>query len=166
MATPLLCTNDSKNDKNTANKLQCGLREVFYLFCSRSCIDILYLLRDNDLLAGLVLFLKIFGGHAELFQEQLAEIRRHEVEDWLHGLASSGLAPATCNRILAVFKTICSLAGMRVFLPAGQSPCMGVLPFKIHTQRERYLTQDEAQRLMRALEKATVRKLLPSDCFC
>ena len=31
---------------------------------------------------------------------------------------------------------------------------MGVLPFKIHTQRERYLTQDEAQRLMRALEKS------------
>ena len=61
--------NDSKNDKNTANKLQCGLREVFYLFCALSCLDILYLLRDNDLLAGLILFLKIFGCHAELFQE-------------------------------------------------------------------------------------------------
>ena len=97
---------------------------------------------------------------------KLADIQHHEIEDWLHGLSEKGLAPATCNRILAVFKTICSLAGMRVFLPAGQSPCMGVLPFKIHTQRERYLTQDEAQRLMRALEKATVRKLLPSDCFC
>lgn len=65
----LLYTNDSKNDKNTANKLQCGLREVFYLFCALSCLDILYLLRDNDLLAGLILFLKIFGCHAELFQE-------------------------------------------------------------------------------------------------
>lgn len=85
---------------------------------------------------------------------KLADIQRHEIEDWLHGLSEKGLAPATCNRILAVFKTICSLAGMRGFLPAGQSPCMGVLPFKIHTQRERYLTQDEAQRLMRALEKS------------
>ena len=54
--------------------------------------------------------------------KQLAEIRRHEVEDWLHGLASSGLAPATCNRILAVFKTICSLAEIRGVLSAGQSP--------------------------------------------
>ena len=82
---------------------------------------------------------------------RLADIQRHEIEDWLHGLSEKGLAPATCNRILAVFKTICSLAEMRGFLPAGQSPCASVLPFKIHTQRERYLTQDEAQRLMRAL---------------
>ena len=84
---------------------------------------------------------------------ELANIQRHEVEDWLHGLSSGGLAPATCNRILAVLKTICSLAEMRGLLPAGQSPCAGVSSFKIHTQRERYLTRDEAQRLMRALEK-------------
>ena len=85
---------------------------------------------------------------------QLAAIRRHEVEDWLHGLASGGLAPATCNRILAVFKTICSLAELRGVLSAGQSPCAGVSPFRIRTQRERYLTRDEARRLMRALEKS------------
>lgn len=85
---------------------------------------------------------------------ELVDIQRHEVEDWLHGLSEKGLAPATCNRILAVFKTICSLAVLRGLLPAGQSPCAGVSPFKIHTQRERYLTQDEARRLMRALEKS------------
>ena len=67
---------------------------------------------------------------------------------------SSGLAPATCNRILAVLKTICSLAELRGVLRAGQSPCTGVSPFKIHTQRERYLTQGEARRLMRELEKS------------
>lgn len=89
---------------------------------------------------------------------ELADIQRHEVEDWLHRLSSSGLAPATCNRILAVFKTICSLAVMRGLLPTGQSPCAGVSPFKIHTQRERYLTQDEARRLMRALEKSDRRE--------
>ncbi|WP_165073181.1 site-specific integrase [Desulfovibrio sp. ZJ200] len=89
-----------------------------------------------------------FGGR------RLADIQRHEVEDWLHGLSTSGLAPATCNRILAVFKTICSLAEKRDVLPAGQSPCLGVSSFKIHTQRERYLTREEAQRLMRALEKS------------
>ncbi len=85
---------------------------------------------------------------------ELAGIQCHEVENWLHGLWEKGLAPATCNRILATFKTICSLAEMRGLLPAGQSPCAGVSPFKIHTQRERYLTRDEAQRLMRALEKS------------
>ncbi len=85
---------------------------------------------------------------------ELADIQRHEVEDWLHGLSEKDLAPATCNRILAVFKTICSLAEMRGVLPAGQSPCLGVSSFKIHTQRERYLTREEAQRLMRALEQS------------
>ncbi len=90
----------------------------------------------------------IFGGR------RIAEIRRHEVEDWLHSLSSGGLAPATCNRILAVLKTICSLAEMRGVLPAGQSPCAGVSSFKMHTQRERYLSRDEAQRLMRALKKS------------
>ena len=89
-----------------------------------------------------------FGGR------RLADIQRHEVENWLYRLSSGGLAPATCNRILAVFKTICSLAAMRGLLPAGQTRCGGVSPYKIHTQRERYLTQDEAQRLMRALEKS------------
>lgn len=85
---------------------------------------------------------------------RLADIQRHEVEDWLHGLSTKGLAPATCNRILSVFKSICSLAELRGILPAGQSPCAGVAPFKIHTQRERYLTRDEARRLMRTLEKS------------
>lgn len=86
---------------------------------------------------------------------QITDIQRHEVEDWLHGLLASGLAPATCNRILAVFKTICSLAAMRGLLPTGQSPCAGVSSFKIHTLRERYLTPDEARRLMRELERSS-----------
>ncbi len=85
---------------------------------------------------------------------QLADIGRKEVETWLRDLLVRGLAPATCNRILAVFKSICSLAGTHGLLPAGQSPCAGVLPFKIHNLRERYLTPDEARRLMRELERS------------
>ena len=85
---------------------------------------------------------------------RLADIRRCEVEDWLHRLASQGLAPATCNRILAVFKSICSLASLYGLLPVGQSPCVGVPPFQIHSQRERYLFPEEARRLMRELERS------------
>lgn len=84
----------------------------------------------------------------------LSDIRRGEVEDWLHTLAGGGLAPATCNRILAVFKTICSLAEVRGFLPFGGSPSAGVAPLKIRMQRERYLTRKEACMLMRELEKS------------
>ncbi len=84
----------------------------------------------------------------------VAGIRRSDVEDWLHQLAARGLAPATCNRIFAVLKSICSLANLHGLLPAGQSPCTGISPFKIYTRRERYLTQDEAQRLMQELLKS------------
>lgn len=84
----------------------------------------------------------------------LSDINRCEVEDWLNGLLESGLAPSSCNRFLAVFKTICSFAESRGFLEHGKSPCLGVSSFKLHTQRERYLSQDEAQRLMERLEQS------------
>lgn len=84
----------------------------------------------------------------------LARIDRCEVEDWLRGLLERGLAPASCNRFLAVFKSICALAGSRGVLPAGQSPCRGVASFRVRTRRERALSPDEARRLMRALEKS------------
>lgn len=65
---------------------------------------------------------------------RLDGIRRGEVENWLHDLAAQGLSPATCNRNLAVFKSVCSLAMLqrgRVRLqnpfPAGTlpQPCGG-----------------------------------------
>ncbi len=82
----------------------------------------------------------------------LASMNRLEVEAWLQDLSSCGLAPATCNRILAVLKSICTLALAHGALLPGQSPCAGVSSFKIHTHHERYLSSDEAGRLMRALE--------------
>lgn len=84
----------------------------------------------------------------------LSDIDRCEVEDWLNGLRKSGLAPSSCNRFLSVFKTICSFAERRGFLEQGKSPCLGVSSFKIHAQRERYLSQEEAQRLMGHLEQS------------
>ena len=84
---------------------------------------------------------------------KLAAIERQDVEDWLCRLPTGGLAPATCNRALSVFKTLCQEATLRGFLPAGQSPCAGVSPLKGCTLRERYLTKEEAQRLMRRLEQ-------------
>ncbi len=84
----------------------------------------------------------------------LASLLRGEVEIWMQGLLLRGLAPATCNRILAVFKSICALAAVHGALPGGRSPCAGVAPFRILSQRERYLTREEARRLMRALERS------------
>ena len=96
---------------------------------------------------------------------ELAGMSRSEVERWLQSLSVQGLAPATCNRILAVFKSVCSLAVLYGILPAGQTPCAGVPPFKIHVQRERYLAPDEARQLKQQLEcssrpEATALRLL------
>lgn len=79
----------------------------------------------------------------------LHDISRDAVEAWLGSLAARGLAPATCNRILSVFKSVCSLAVIRGVLPV--SPCTGIAPFPVRQLRERYLARHEAQRLLRAL---------------
>lgn len=94
-------------------------------------------------------YLSPLFGHRDL-----SRIARWEVEDWLNGLLERGLAPSSCNRFLAVFKTICAVAERRGVLRIGASPCAGVASLKTHAQRERYLLHDEAQRLMRRLEKS------------
>ena len=43
----------------------------------------------------------------------LGGMSRFEVEAWLQDLSNRGLAPATCNRTLAVLKSVCALAGPR-----------------------------------------------------
>lgn len=81
----------------------------------------------------------------------LASISRSEVEKWMEDLRAGGLAAASCNRILAVFKSICTLAVLCGLLPLGVTPCTGVQPFKNYVLRERYLSSAEAQKLMQAL---------------
>lgn len=83
----------------------------------------------------------------------ISSISSEAVEEWFQTLLESGSAPATCNRILAVFKTICSYAETRGYIESGTSPCADVRPFKVPYQRERYLSQPEARNLMEALEK-------------
>ncbi|WP_298066252.1 site-specific integrase [uncultured Mailhella sp.] len=87
--------------------------------------------------------------------KKLPRIKRREVEIWLHELSRGGLAPATCNRILAVFKSVCTLAERYGLLSPGSSPCAGVQPLKIRTLRERYLSQTEARCVIKKLEAST-----------
>ena len=83
---------------------------------------------------------------------RLSAIPRGEVEQWMERLRASGLAAVSCNRILAVFKSICTLAVHAGVLAAGMTPCSGVQPFKNHVLRERYLSSAEAHNLMQALK--------------
>lgn len=85
---------------------------------------------------------------------RLADIRRQDVEIWLQGLREKRLAPSTCNRILAVLRSICSLALKYGAFPSGQSPCAGVSSFKVQPLRERCLTKEQAGRLMDELDRS------------
>ena len=82
----------------------------------------------------------------------LQELSRNDVESWLYALVGRGLAPASCNRILSVFKSLCAFAVVRGLLQ--HSPCKGIAPLQIRHVRERYLSRDEAQRLIQALQSS------------
>ena len=97
---------------------------------------------------------------------ELADIQRHEVEDWLHGLSSGGLAPATCNRILAVFKTICSLAAMRGICPRANHRVRVCLPSKFTRSGNAISRKTRHSGSCARWKKATARKPLLSACFC
>jgi len=85
-------------------------------------------------------------------QRCLADISRHDVDLWLQGLIRLGLAPATINRILAVLRSLCRYAEVHGIILPGQSPCQGLRDLRVHSRRERYLTQEEALRLKHALQ--------------
>ena len=96
---------------------------------------------------------------------RLDDITQRDVEIWFRGLSEKGLAPATCNRILAVLKSVCALALEYKLFPSGQSPCARISPLKIQGVRERYLTDEQARQVMNELDhseqpQAKIAKLL------
>ncbi|MBD5137536.1 MAG: site-specific integrase [Lachnospiraceae bacterium] len=93
-----------------------------------------------------------FGGHT------LSRITRPAVENWLAGLSASGLKAATCNRILAVFKSVCAQAVAWGWLP--QSPCQGVRSLRLPAAPVRSLNAEEARRVLRALEDCPAQEAL------
>ncbi|MBD5627669.1 MAG: site-specific integrase [Desulfovibrio sp.] len=90
----------------------------------------------------------VFGGRP------MVSIRQQHIEEWLRGLLDDGFAPTSCNRFLAVLKTICSVAEARGCLAPGSSPCRGIPAFRTSPRLERYLSRSEAEYLMRALKKS------------
>lgn len=85
---------------------------------------------------------------------RLEEITTFDVERWLSDLRSSGLAPSTCNRILATLKGIFSLAEIYGHIAFGASPCRHVRQMKVLPRRERFLNGEEGRRLMRELAQS------------
>ena len=83
-----------------------------------------------------------------LGSRRLRQITRLDVENWLSGLRAGGLAPSTCNRILAVLRSAFALAEALAFIGRDKSPCRGVSNFRVVNTKERFLDQAQGQRLI------------------
>lgn len=83
---------------------------------------------------------------------RLDKIRRGDVLTWQGELHTKGLAPSSCNRVFVLFKTVINCAIQWGVLSQDDEPCSGVRPFAVKGTKERYLTPDEARRLLLALE--------------
>lgn len=86
-------------------------------------------------------------------ETNLCEIRDVQVAEWFYALSKKGLAPVTCNRILAVFRALCGHARRLGFIKARQDLFANVKSHRIRLQKRRILSVDEARRLMRNLKK-------------
>ena len=81
--------------------------------------------------------------------KRLSEITRSDIEKWLGGLVGRGYTPATCNRVLAVLKTMFSHAVERGAIAV--SPAKDVRPLNNPGRRERFLSKSEGRELLRRL---------------
>ena len=83
---------------------------------------------------------------------RMNRITRSDVVAFHHAVKEKGYAAGTCNRMLVLMKFIYNCAIRWDILPADGNPCVGVEPFEDNGARERYLTQEEVQRLFDELD--------------
>ena len=81
------------------------------------------------------------------------DIRQFELVEWQNGLRNRGLAPCTCNRVLSLMKHIFNCAVRWGVLDRDKNPVSGLTPFPENSARERFLTAEEAGRLLHELDK-------------
>lgn len=79
----------------------------------------------------------------------LGRITKRDIGHWQEGMLAKGLAPTTCNRALSLLKCIFNCAVRWEMLK--NSPCKDVPALPEGEQRERYLSREEADRLLAVL---------------
>lgn len=85
---------------------------------------------------------------------RLTEIKSQDVSKWLREKAEEGYAPATVEKMRAVFSRAFTL-GKRWGIPGSENnPVQGIERPKFDNRRSRYLSEDEAKRLFEALDKS------------
>ncbi len=87
---------------------------------------------------------------------RLEDISRLTLSRWLEDRRAEGFAPGTCNRMLFILKYVFNCARRWSFL--NDSPARDVSALPDHEFRERYLSEDEARRLLKVLAVATNRQ--------
>ena len=83
-------------------------------------------------------------------EAKLEAITRFALSRWLEGLHDKGLSPATCNRALFLVKYVFNCARRWGFIT--ESPARDVQALSEKEFRERYLSEEEARRLLNALD--------------
>jgi integrase len=86
--------------------------------------------------------------------QHLDKISTQSVSDFHHGLVSKGLAKGTANRGLVLLKHMFNVALKWNTPGVTENPAKGVKLFEANNARERYLTSEETQRLLVAVEKS------------
>ncbi len=83
-------------------------------------------------------------------ERRLSDLTRADIATLHDGMRTSGLAPATCNRLLSLVSFMLTLAVRWGHIP--HNPAAGVEKFEENNQRNRYLSEEETGRLLTALD--------------
>jgi integrase len=84
----------------------------------------------------------------------LDDIKQQAVIELHHGMRASGYAPATANRIIILMRYMYNL-GKKWSIPGAETnPTSGIDLFEANNARERFLTAEEAQRLVLTVQNS------------
>ena len=89
-----------------------------------------------------------------LGKKHLDEISKHDVIAFHHGMRTKGYALGTCNRCLILLRYALNLAVRWEIPGVTANPTKDVALFEDPNKKERYLTQDEAQRLYESVRQS------------
>lgn len=94
-----------------------------------------------------------------LGDKHLDQIKRHDIVLMHQSRLNEGAAPASANRLLILIKYIYNLAIKWEVPGVTSNPACRVSLFPVNNPKERFLTPEEAQRLLRELETSSNRLL-------
>lgn len=89
-----------------------------------------------------------------LGKKHLDEISKHDVIAFHHGMRAKGYALGTCNRCLILLRYAMNLAVRWEIPGVTANPTKDVALFEDPNKKERYLSQEEAQRLYEAVHQS------------